>query len=152
MIHIKPLLILLAVFSGCHRQNADPGATIPPTPETATNAGPNDWPQSVDEAVDTLLAELPDEDRQLLRDTPRECLIRFHHGFGTGIRNAFGLWAGNNALLDSCAQRRPEYAALRERYAPRRVRVEIHPDDASMIIIEALWDTLQQRGEPHAEE
>jgi hypothetical protein len=63
-----------------------------------------------------------------VRGTPRGDLIRFHHGWGTGIRNAFGLWGGNRALLDSCGGG--------------------HPDDASMVIIEAVWKHLHETSGP----
>ncbi|GEM_PF-3358591 len=36
--------------------------------------------------------------KERVRSTPRKDLTQLHHGWGTGIRNAFGLWAGNKAL------------------------------------------------------
>ena len=50
-------------------------------------------------------------------------LIRLHRGFGMWIRNNFGLWKGNKALLMETGKR--------------------HPDDASAVIITALWRTLR---------
>lgn len=47
-----------------------------------------------------------------------------------GIRNAFGLWGGNVALMQSGAQ--------------ARGYPFIHPDDASVVIIEAVWERLQK--------
>jgi hypothetical protein len=87
----------------------------PPTEE--------DWPATIEEAVDRLLPSISDEDKAIVRDTAEEDLIRFHHGWGTGIRNAFGLWRGNRALLASTGAS--------------------HPDDASMKIICAVWARLQ---------
>lgn len=81
------------------------------------------WPKSVDEAVQHIVSKMSPEDLRLVRDTPREDLIRFHHGWGTGIRNSFGLWQGNRELLESCGGG--------------------HPDDCSMVIIEAVWERLQ---------
>ncbi len=52
------------------------------------------WPTTVEEAADRILA-------QIVRGTKREDPGLFHHGWGTGIRNAFGLWKGNQALLES---------------------------------------------------
>ncbi len=49
-----------------------------------------------------------------------------------GIRNAYGLWAGNKALLESCGS------------------ANIHPDECSMTIIEAVWDRLQEMEQPEA--
>lgn len=82
-------------------------------------------PKTVEEAVNRILAGMDDANKTRVRETPRDKLILFHHGWGTGIRNAFGLWSGNTALLESCGER--------------------HPDDASMVIIEAVWARLQQR-------
>lgn len=81
-------------------------------------------PKTVEEAVDHILAKMKDEDKSLVRRTPQTDLIRFHHGWGTGIRNSFGLWGRNPELLEACGGG--------------------HPDDASMVIIEAVWERLQK--------
>ena len=60
-----------------------------------------------------LLAGMSEESKQKVRATSRDDLIQFHMGWGMGIRNAFGLWRGNDRLMKSC-------------------NVE-HPDDCSMI-------------------
>jgi hypothetical protein len=70
------------------------------------------------------IAELDDPDKAHVRDTKKEDLISFHHGWGTEIRNNFGLWRGNTNLLADC-------------------RAE-EPDGASMVIIEAVWQRLQK--------
>jgi hypothetical protein len=75
---------------------------------------------------------LDEESKQRVRSTRREDLILLHHGWGTGIRNEFGMWGGNTALVDSCIARQPG--------------AERHPDSASMIIIEGVWQVL--RNEP----
>jgi hypothetical protein len=82
------------------------------------------WPKTVDEAVIRILSTMPEKDRKIIRETSKDELIQFHHGWGTGIRNSFGLWRGNRALMDDCKAK--------------------HPDDASMIIIEAVWARLQK--------
>lgn len=82
------------------------------------------WPKTVDEAVARILSKMAEKEKQMVRDTPKEELIRFHHGWGTGIRNSFGLWRGNRALMDDCKAK--------------------HPDEASMVIIEAVWLRLQK--------
>tara|TARA_R110002033_G_scaffold81286_1_gene132089 strand:- start:99 stop:392 length:294 start_codon:yes stop_codon:yes gene_type:complete len=84
------------------------------------------WPVTCDSAVAKLAAQLPQSDKEELAAMKRGDLILLHHGFGTGIRNEFGLWGGNFALIKSCSGRR-----------------NAHPDDVSMIIIERLWDSLQ---------
>ena len=84
-------------------------------------------PSTLAEAVTDILSEMSLEDRRRVREMKREDLIMFHFGWGTGIRNALGLWGGNDALLRSVCG-----GEL------------CHPDDASMKIIEAVWDELQK--------
>lgn len=83
------------------------------------------WPTSVSATVEDLLDRMSDEEKRTVRQTKEEDLIQFHHGWGTGIRNHYGLWRGNTALIeDACGK-------------------GCHPDDASMVIIEAVWRALQ---------
>ena len=57
-----------------------------------------------------------------------ELIARFNLGLGTYIRNAFGLWNYKNIdLLKACRSE------------------NIHPDEASKIILEALWERLQNK-------
>lgn len=83
------------------------------------------WPKTVDEAVTRIVTALPEKDRKIIRETARKDLIRFHHGWGTGIRNDFGLWRGNDALMKDCKAQ--------------------HPDEASSVIIDAVWVRLQAK-------
>ena len=50
-------------------------------------------------------------------------LIKMHLIVGSHLRNTLGLWAGNPDLLNACGK--PQ------------------PDDASLIILTALWERLQ---------
>jgi hypothetical protein len=75
--------------------------------------------------VADIVTKLDDESKALLRKTEKEDLIRFHHGFGTGIRNHYKFWT-NEELVKSCGKQRG-----REGW--------FHPDDASMIVIEGVW-------------
>lgn len=90
----------------------------------------HDWPTTVDETVDHILAGMPEEDKQTVRSTPKADLIMFHHGWGTGIRNGLDLWGGNAALLQSCAE--VSGSAFMD------------ADEASGVIIEAVWRRLQE--------
>ncbi|HEX5157646.1 MAG TPA: DUF6794 domain-containing protein [Ktedonobacterales bacterium] len=101
------------------------------TGDIGAKAKGGNWPQSVDEAVDRLLAGISDEDKGTVRSTPKDELYTFHFGWGMGIRNAFGFWQGNAALLKSCAE---------AQYGPDATF--IHPDSASGVIIEAVWQRL----------
>ena len=103
------------------------------SPETALRAYPDvdetlvraSWPSTLDQSVERLIQEMDEPDKTMIRNTKKEDLIMFHHGWGTGIRNEFGLWRGNTNLLADCHVK--------------------HPDDASMVIIEAVWQTLQEQ-------
>lgn len=90
--------------------------------------GPDNWPTTVEATVADLLSALSPEDKETIRAAKKDDLIMFHHGWGTGIRNHYGLWRGNEALLESACGK------------------GCHPDDASMVIIEAVWKALQEQG------
>lgn len=85
-----------------------------------------DWPTSCDDAIAKLSSETPRSEQIKLAAMERDDLILVHHGFGTRIRNEFGLWDGNFALIESCSG------------SP-----DTHPDDVSMTIVELLWARLQ---------
>jgi hypothetical protein len=88
--------------------------------------GAGQWPTTVKDEVDDLIARMSAEDKERVRTTKKEDLIQFHIGWGTGIRNDYGLWRGNDKLmLSACGH-------------------PCHPDDASMKIIEAVWQELQK--------
>ena len=87
-------------------------------------------PQSVEEAVDRLHANMGLNDEILLATMNEEDLIDAHFALGHQIRHEFGLWTGNIALLESC-----------------RIIADdknLHIDDASMVIIKALWVKVKQ--------
>ncbi len=88
-------------------------------------------PKTVSEAVSLLLAGLSDQDKASLRTIKNEDdLVMLHFSLGQAIRNDFGLWAGNQALLTSCGS------------------ADMHPDDASMVIIRAAWKLLRRESPP----
>ena len=86
------------------------------------------WPKTVHEAVPGILEKMSEDDKTLIKETPKEDLFKFHHGLGTSIRNQLGLWKGNDDLLKSACNN------------------EIcHPDTASMVILEQVWKTLNNK-------
>jgi hypothetical protein len=87
-----------------------------------------EWPKTMDEAVERLMVELSDEDKKILKSTPKKELVKYHFGFGMHIRNEFGLWKGNKDLLESCCGGGYSH----------------DPDEASSVIIRALWERLQK--------
>jgi uncharacterized protein DUF6794 len=88
--------------------------------------GPETWPTSVAETVRDIVRRMPEKDKELIRTTKKKDLIRFHHGWGTGIRNYYGLRRGNEKLMLSACGR------------------PCDADEASMVIIEAVWQALQK--------
>jgi hypothetical protein len=120
-------------------------------------------PQTVAQAVERLLADLPAEEQQRLRSMKAEDLADLHFSLGMGMRNAFPIW-GNEPLLRSCAiERRPRIVAemekslaraggdkqaeiaIREFFGRLMQQESVHPDDASAIIIHAAWERLQDK-------
>lgn len=61
----------------------------------------------------------------------KEDLPNLHFSLGAYIRNELGLWSGNEALLESCRQ----YSG----------KSDLHEDNASSVIIQALWERLQDK-------
>ncbi len=86
------------------------------------------WPTTIDEAVGVVVATLSDDERASIAALSKPELIGLHFGLGLWIRNNLGLWKGNEALLQ----------------AIRECDQAIHPDDASMVIIEAVWERLRE--------
>ena len=83
-------------------------------------------PRTIQEAVELLLTELSEKDRQAIRIMAEEQLPSLHFSLGNYIRNGFGLWGGNEELLKACC---PDGA-------PRNA------DGASAVIMRALWRKL----------
>jgi len=80
-------------------------------------------PITVDEAISRLMAVLDNEHKQAISMMQEEDLIDLHFSLGIEIRNAFGLHDQDNPLLKSLGY-------------------FVHPDDVSMVIINALWKKL----------
>ena len=87
-------------------------------------------PKTVDQAVEILISNMPLRDKVIIANMKIEDLAALHLSLGNYIRNRFELWSGNKALLDSCRS----YSEISE----------IHADDASSIIITALWNALRE--------
>jgi hypothetical protein len=82
------------------------------------------WPATIDEAVGVVIATLSDEDKATISAMAESELVGLHMGLGAWIRNNLGLWKGNRPLLE-CTD------------AP-------NADDASMVIVEAVWERLRE--------
>ena len=81
------------------------------------------WPETVDQAVGVLLGLLPDGEKAKIAAMSQD-LVALHLGLGMWIRNNLGLWSENSALLESARAQ--------------------NADDASVVIIEALWRWLRE--------
>nr|WP_240618064.1 DUF6794 domain-containing protein [Methylomonas sp. Kb3] len=65
-----------------------------------------------------------DTERRAVASAEEDELVEFHFCLGVAIRNAFGLHNPGSELAAACG-------------------TGIHPDDASGVIIRALWGRLQ---------
>jgi hypothetical protein len=86
-------------------------------------------PETVDEAVERLMMILDGEQKIAIAVMQKEDLINLHFGLGMAIRNAFGLHEKGSKLLASCDN--------------TELCNSVHPDDASEMVIQALWRSLQ---------
>jgi hypothetical protein len=72
----------------------------------------------------SLHCGLPMDEKAAIAAMAESELIALHLGLGMWIRNNLGLWSENSALLQSARAQ--------------------NPDDASVVIIEALWRRLRE--------
>jgi hypothetical protein len=86
-------------------------------------------PETVDEAVQRLVAELPLKDKNTIANMDEDGLVDLHFSLGIGIRNKF-LYPRNEKLLESCRQ------VAMDKY--------MHWDQASTVIIKKLWQVLRK--------
>ena len=78
-------------------------------------------PASVDEAVEDLISKMPLKDKIALAKQDEEELSSLHPTLGKYIREKYGLWTLNTALIESCS-------SLSDKES-------LTPDDASAIIL-----------------
>jgi hypothetical protein len=95
-------------------------------------SSPNEFtgaPNTVEEAVDRLVAEMPLKDKTTLANMDENDLVKLHFSLGVYIRNKF-LYPRNDKLLESCRK------ATADKY--------LHWDQAPRVIIKELWEELKQ--------
>jgi len=101
------------------------GATAGDAPATNGKA----WPKTVDEAAQRIHDGLSSDELEWIRRNPKKVVtIELHLPYGTGVRNEFGLWGENRALLESCKTDDAE--------------------ECSGIIFSALWDKVRAETDP----
>jgi hypothetical protein len=91
-------------------------------------------PETVTEAIERLMTVLEGEHKIALAIMRKEDLVDLHFSLGMAIRNAFGLHEPGSKLLASC----------NNAIHPNASYNATHPDDASGVIIQALWIKLTQ--------
>lgn len=98
-------------------------------------------PKTVKEAVDRMISEMAEEEKQKVIKTPIRDLAYLHGTLGRKIRNEFGLWSGNKPLIADCMA----YQKCKGG--------EMHPDDASFAIMTAIHSRLsnEAKGVPKSE-
>jgi len=89
-------------------------------------------PRTLPEAVDRLLLSLTPDELGAFAAQAQDDLIDHHFGLGARIRNDYGLWDPHSPLLQDCQANGDAGAG------------PLHPDDASMLILRALWSRLRQ--------
>ncbi len=87
-------------------------------------------PTTVGEAADQVISRLDAESLSRLRGMEETDLMAMHFGLGTWIRNVFGLWSGNKALLEDCASDGEPGC--------------FDPDEASMVILREVWRRVRE--------
>lgn len=89
-----------------------------------------DKPKTVDEAVQILKTKwLRAKDRDWILRNPKDVVWdRLYMGFGTAVRNQFGLWGDNQPLHDSCGTKDPEAC--------------------STVILNRLWESVREDADP----
>ncbi len=87
-------------------------------------------PQSIDQAVERLIFQLPLKDKTTVANMSPDELPNLYLSMGDYIRNNFGLLSGNHKLIESCRL---------EADGPFQRK-----EDAVAVIIKALWQKLRQ--------
>ncbi len=80
------------------------------------------------EIVEDIIENMPEASKATVVETSENELWEFHHGWGIGIRNGYNLWRNPTLLKELGAD---------------------DPDDASMLIIKAVWQRLKESGETY---
>jgi len=88
------------------------------------------YPETVDDAVDLLMDELPLKDKTILAGMSENQLQNLHPSLGLYIRNNYGLLADNEKLLASCRELAGDN--------------ELDGDAAPLIVIKRLWEKLKK--------
>ena len=87
-------------------------------------------PRSVEEAVDQFVSTLGPREKHLIANMDENYLDTLHFSFGQYTRNQFGLWGGNEELIESCRSHLGEES--------------FNADHYSAFILRKLWVELKK--------
>ena len=87
-------------------------------------------PETVQKAIETLISDLPLKEKTTIANMSEEELIKLNSSLGRYIMDKFGLWSGNEKLMESCLEL-SNYPLHDE-------------DDAAAVIVKELWLKLKQ--------
>jgi hypothetical protein len=88
------------------------------------------FPPSISEAVSRLLTDMSLKDRATMANMTEDELTNLNFTLGSYIRNTFGIWSGNEKLLEACR------TASGNPTLPRK--------EAATVIIGELWKELRR--------
>ena len=87
-------------------------------------------PKTVQEAIEILISNLPLKEKTTIANMSEEELIKLNANLGRYVMDKFGLWSGNEKLVESCLE---------------LVDYPLHnEDDAAAVIVKELWLKLRQ--------
>lgn len=114
------LIISFCIIAACT-------ATQPSSQAAPTGSNEDACRAAIEETANLL----DEESVKTLLTTKKEDLIQYHIGWGTGIRNDLGFWREDSLVRKSCA------ALVGEE--------DIHPESASGVVMEGVWDLIHAR-------
>ena len=97
---------------------------------SGTAKRPFQQPQNIDEAVESLISQMPLKDKATVANMSPDELPNLHLSLGDYILNNYGLLSGNQKLIESCGLEADGAFG--------------HEKDAVAIIIGALWKKLRR--------
>jgi hypothetical protein len=91
---------------------------------------PEMLPQTVQEAIERLISDLPLKEKTTIANMAEVDLIKLNANLARYILDKFGLWSGNERLVESCLAK-SDYPLQNE-------------DDAAAVIVKELWQNLKE--------
>jgi hypothetical protein len=89
-----------------------------------------DYPETIEQAVERLIAYLPLSDRVFIANLEAKDLPLVHSLLAPIVRDELGLLSGNRALIDACRLRTGNPNLL--------------PEEAFSFLIRLFWETLRR--------